>query len=98
MPVAGETTRLTVRTMTSRGPAQLDVTEPVVLAGMIQRKARGAQTGRDLGSQTVGLLVPSVPCEAEIIDSLGAFRGQKGARPHGNAGIPGNVVSVTYRI
>ena len=32
---------------------------------------------------------------------FGAFRGQKGARPHGNAGvpgIPGNVVCVTYRI
>jgi hypothetical protein len=32
---------------------------------------------------------------------FGAFRGQKGARPHGNAGIlgsAGNVVSVTYRI
>ena len=32
---------------------------------------------------------------------FGAFRGQKGARSHGNAGIPGilgNVVCVTYRI
>jgi hypothetical protein len=49
----------------------------------------------------VGLPVPSVPCESEIIDSLWRVQGQKGARPHGNAGIPGisgNVVCVSYRI
>ena len=39
--------------------------------------------------------------EENPIDGLGAFRGQKGARSHGNAGMPGihgNLESVSYRL
>ena len=41
------------------------------------------------------------PENAPLAGQFGDFRGQKGARLHGNAGIPGipgNVPSVTYRI
>jgi len=57
---------------------------------------------RRLGSGHGEPASPVTPREERMpYVTLGAFRGQKGARSHGNAGIPGiagNVVCVTYRI